>query len=181
VELGGKARDGVNTAATKAQHGLKDVYENGIDLPAAVSPRKWAIFFSGCGAGIVLLMLSLQFLPVIVLFPAKFALFFTLGSATIVGSVTYLRGPKRIAEAVVERSRLPFTIGYALSFVGTLWSAVVMKAYIYTLVFSGLQAVSFSYFLCSFMPGGTRVLEIFVKFHVKIFGFCGRAVAKAFG
>jgi hypothetical protein len=62
---------------------------------------------------------------------------------------------------------------------GTLWSALIAKAYLFTLGFSLLQLCCFAYFICSFLPGGTKIVDVFIRFHMKIFSFCGTAIQRA--
>merc|ERR1719265_1042325 len=45
-----------------------------------ISRQRWAMFFLALGMGLLLLMTSFSFLPLIVLAPQKFAMMFTLGS-----------------------------------------------------------------------------------------------------
>ena len=56
--------------------------------------------------------------------------------------------------------RLPFSVSYGLSLVGTLYCSLVMGSYLLTLIFSIVQVVALSYFLVSYIPGGTGALTM---------------------
>lgn len=63
------------------------------------------------------------------LFPAKFALPFTLGSACNMGAVASLRGYRAQAAHMLSKERLPFSTVYVGSMLATLWAALVAHSY----------------------------------------------------
>jgi len=66
-------------------------------------------------------------LPMVVLFPAKFALSYTFGSILILSSFSFIRGPKTHFMSLLVRERLPFTACYILSIAATLYAALVVS------------------------------------------------------
>lgn len=87
-------------------------------------------------------MLLLAFsvaLPIIVISPSKFAFSFTLGSILIMAAFTALKGWKEQFKHMVTRERIPFSAGYVGSMFGTLYAALAMKSYLFSLLFSGMQ------------------------------------------
>lgn len=127
----------------------------------AMSPAKLLQFAGIFMLGMFLISLSFSFLPLLPIQPQKFALLFALGSMTVLGSVAWLRGPMPFLSAMIQRDKLPFTISYAVGLAGTLWATLIARSYIYTAIFSIMQAMGLLYFLASYVPGGKTVLNFF--------------------
>ncbi|KAK9152321.1 hypothetical protein Syun_010630 [Stephania yunnanensis] len=100
-----------------------------------------------------------MFLPVMVLMPQKFALCFTIGCLLIIGSFVALKGPKSQLEHMSSKERLPFTLGFIGSMVGTIYVSMVLHSYILSVLFSILQVVALSYYAISYFPGGSAGLK----------------------
>lgn len=64
------------------------------------------------------------------LFPAKFAIPFTIGSGCNMGAVAALRGYHAQAAHMLSKERLPFSTVYVGSMLATLWSAIVAHSYV---------------------------------------------------
>merc|ERR1712217_732579 len=125
----------------------------------AMSPTKLAQFGGLFFLGFFLLSLSFSFLPILVIAPQKFALLFALGSMTILGSVSVLKGPQAFVMQLMQRDKLLFSISYVVGLVGTLVATLVMRSYLLTAFFGVLQAVALLYFLASYVPGGKAALN----------------------
>ena len=108
--------------------------------------------------GAVLMSLSFVFLPMILLAPQKFSGLFSLGSLCFFLSFAALRGPAKFASHLLTKERLPFSIAYVGSLIMCLYSANILRSYILTLVFTGIQIVALLYFLLAYVPGGTKSL-----------------------
>ena len=104
-------------------------------------------------------------LPTIVLRPAKFVVFMSLTTLFAIGSVVVLQTPaafmKDITNGGIEKS-LPFgaLVGSQLL---TVYVAIFVHKYFYTIMVGALQVLSILYYLASFIPGGTKGLEILLK------------------
>merc|ERR1712176_74296 len=98
----------------------------------ATSPVKLAQFAGIFMLGMMLITLSLSFLPLLPIQPQKFALLFALGSITVLSSVAWLRGPRAFADVALQRDKLLFTGLYTGGLVGTLWATLIAKSYIFT-------------------------------------------------
>ncbi|KAF5950393.1 hypothetical protein HYC85_012386 [Camellia sinensis] len=96
-----------------------------------------------------------MFLPVIVLLPQKFALCFTLGCCLIIGSFFALKGPKNQFLHMSSKERLPFTLGFVGTMVGTIYVSMVLHSYILSVLFSVLQVLALAYYAVSYFPGGS--------------------------
>jgi len=127
----------------------------------AMNPMKTiqsaALFF----VGMMLITMSLSFLPLLPIAPSKFSLLFSLGSMMVLGSVSWLKGPQSFATAVMQRDKLPFTIAYVVGLVGTLGATIIIKSYLLTGLFVTIQVIGLLYFLASYVPGGKVVLNFF--------------------
>ncbi|KAL3851102.1 hypothetical protein ACJIZ3_012984 [Penstemon smallii] len=69
----------------------------------------------------------------------KFAICFTIGCALIIGSFFRLRGQKNQFTHISSMERLPFTLGFLGSMVGTIYVSMVLHSYVLSVLFSGLQ------------------------------------------
>lgn len=99
------------------------------------------------------------FLPVIVLVPQKFAICFTLGCGFIIASFFALKGPKNQLAHMSSKERLPFTLGFIGSMVGTLYVSMVLHSYILSVLFSVIQVLALAYYAISYFPGGSTGLK----------------------
>ena len=104
-------------------------------------------------------------LPTVVLRPAKFVVFMSLTTLFATCSVIVLQTPasffKDIFDGGVEKI-MPFGI-LLFSQLLTLYIAIFVHKYIYTIAFGVLQVLSILYYLASFIPGGTKGLEILLR------------------
>lgn len=104
-------------------------------------------------------------LPTIVLRPAKFVVFMSLSTLLAIGSVVVLQTPAAfmsdLIEGGVEKS-LPF-MALAVTQLATLYVAIFVHKYIYIIIFGGCTVLSILYYLSSFIPGGTKGLQILLR------------------
>eukprot|EP00536_Pseudo-nitzschia_multiseries_P007729 jgi/Psemu1/256532/estExt_Genewise1Plus.C_1840055 len=104
--------------------------------------------------------------PMLAVKPQKFALSFTCGSITFMGSFGIMKGPKEHLLSMCTMERMPFTIIYAGSMMATLYLTCTkggMKGYALVLISSGVQLVALLWYLVSFLPGGTMGLNMVGK------------------
>jgi len=129
------------------------------DLPAnfqVPTTQQLTYFAAFFGAGLFFLVIAFGIaLPVIVLAPAKFAFSFTMGCGLIMSAFAALKGWKKQVSHMMEKERLPFSLGYLGSMVGTLYAAMVMHSYIFSIACSAAQVVALLYYVMSYFPGGT--------------------------
>jgi len=101
--------------------------------------------------------------PMLALKPQKFALSFTCGSVTFMGSFGIMKGPKEHLVSMCTMQRMPFTIIYFGSMMSTLYLTCTkggMKGYALVLISSGVQLIALLWYLISFLPGGTMGLQL---------------------
>ncbi|KAM3579150.1 Protein transport protein sft2 [Umbelopsis sp. WA50703] len=81
-------------------------------------------------------------LPVLALFPGKFAATFTLGSILMLVSVALLRGPWAHVKHMMSLERLPFTAAYLGTMALTLYFSLGARNYILTIISAVLQIIA---------------------------------------
>ncbi|KAL1195259.1 hypothetical protein V5N11_029170 [Cardamine amara subsp. amara] len=96
---------------------------------------------------------------IMVLMPQKFAICFTLGCGFIIGSFFALRGPQNQLTHMSSRERLPLTLGFIATMVGTIYVSMVLHSYILSVLFSALQVIALAYYCISYFPGGSSGMK----------------------
>lgn len=136
--------------------------------------QQLAYFFAFMAGGIFFLVLSFSlFLPIVIIAPAKFAFSFSIGSVLILGAFASLRGWQQQFQHMFSKDRLPFSAGYIGSIAATLYTALIMHSYVFSLVCCALQVVALLYYVLSYFPGGAAgaqfVLNMFYQTCVSCF------------
>ena len=143
------------------------------DWVPSLGRRERLIGFLLClGLGVAFFVLAGLMVPLIVLKARRFALLFTLGSICTLGSFSFLWGPWAHLTHILSLQRLPFTLGYTLTLLLTLYSAVGLHSTPLALLFGILQLLALLWYLCSYVPGGTSGLWFATK-------ICGKTVTSA--
>merc|ERR1711879_848365 len=155
------AREGVSIAATTARGALCVASERVSGAAAlAMSPMKLAQFAGVFFLGSIFVMVSLNFLPFLLIAPQRFSVLFTVGSLIMLSSFVILSGPWAFAKQLVQRKRLPYTAAYVIGLFGTLWATILMRSYPLTALFAIVQACSLIYFVADSVPGGRASLRM---------------------
>ncbi|KAG8462796.1 hypothetical protein KFE25_004772 [Diacronema lutheri] len=115
------------------------------------------------------------FLPLVLIRPAKFSLFFTLGNCLVLASFAALRGAREQAAQLLSAARLPFTLAYVGSMCLTLYSALIAHSYVLVVVSAVAQLVALCYYCASYLPGGSRALRLLSAMAGRIAGQLGAA------
>ncbi|XP_050204267.1 protein transport protein SFT2-like [Mercurialis annua] len=111
-------------------------------------------------AGVFFIFIAFtMFLPVMVLVPQKFAICFTIGCTFIMGSFFALKGPRNQLAHMSTKERLPFTLGFIGTMVGTVYVSMFLHSYVLSVLFSVLQVLALSYYVISYFPGGSAGLK----------------------
>lgn len=101
-------------------------------------------------------------MPMITIRPQKFALSFTCGSITFMGSFGIMKGPYEHLMSMLTRDRLWFTVLYFASMFGTLYCTFFFggaSGYLTVMAMSAVQLCALLWYLISFLPGGTAGLQ----------------------
>ena len=116
------------------------------------------LFFTG----IIIIIMSFLFLPLILISPKKFTLLFALGTFVSISSFIFYFGTNKFFDVLFNKDRILFTIIYLSGFFGCLFFPTFFgKNYFLILVFSGLEMISTLFFILTFLPGGYGSIKIF--------------------
>ncbi|XP_074599398.1 uncharacterized protein LOC141853810 [Brevipalpus obovatus] len=113
--------------------------------------------------GFICFILAGFYLPLIVFKARKFCLLFTLGSLFWVGSFAFIYGPKEHLKNLFSKERAIFTTTYLASLIATLYTSLVLKVTVLTIIMASIQLVALTWYLFSYFPGGTTSLWFFSK------------------
>lgn len=155
------ANDTVSGTFNVVSKGVRDIPGNLQSATSSIPSGKALMYFGlfmATGVFFIFMAFTL-FLPVIVLVPQKFAICFTLGCSFIIGSFFALRGPKNQFAHMFSMERLPFTLGFMGSMIGTLYVSMALHSYILSVLFSVLQVMALAYYAISYFPGGSAGLK----------------------
>lgn len=155
------ANDTVSGTFNVVTKGVRDLPGNFQSSTTSIPSGKSLMYFGLLLAtGVFFIFIAFtMFLPVMVLMPQKFALCFTFGCASIIGSFFALRGPKNQLLHMASKERLPFTLGFIGTMVGTIYVSMVLHSYFLSVIFSVLQVLALSYYAISYFPGGSAGLK----------------------
>ncbi|KAL6766552.1 hypothetical protein ACKKBG_A36480 [Auxenochlorella protothecoides x Auxenochlorella symbiontica] len=155
--------EAVGVFNTRVSGAARDVTTTVQSVQFIPSAAQWTYFAVFAGTGVLFLLASLfVFLPLIILSPSKFALTFSLGSGLILASLGALKGWRQMAGHMTAKERLPFTAAYLGSLVGTIYAAVVMHSYVFSIIFCVTQIITLLYYLASYFPGGATGVQYLV-------------------
>ena len=120
--------------------------------------------------GMAIILMSLFFLPLILISPKKFALLFALGTFVSISSFIFYYGTSKFLELLFNKDRIWFTIAYLTGFFGCLFFPTFFgKNYFLILVFSGLEMISTLFFILTFLPGGYSSIRMFTNLFISQF------------
>eukprot|EP00826_Nyctotherus_ovalis_P064169 TRINITY_DN9407_c0_g2_i4.p1 TRINITY_DN9407_c0_g2~~TRINITY_DN9407_c0_g2_i4.p1 ORF type:complete len:211 (-),score=17.62 TRINITY_DN9407_c0_g2_i4:67-699(-) len=140
-----------------------------------VYKRDYKTFGIIFGIGLAFIAASFFFLPLIVVSPYKFCIFFTVGNVCAFVSFAFLTDPWNYIVSQFKGGKAIFTIVYIASLVFSIYASVIAKNYIATIVVTSLQMVALISFTCWHFPGGLRGLKFLFSCIVsKIKSCCGR-------
>jgi len=87
----------------------------------------------------------------------------------IMSSFAILRGPVTHFKHICSMERLPFTLAYFGSLVGTLYFSIFARSYILSIVFIVIQIIALVWYFFGNFPSGGRTM-------LSTFGFMGRSM-----
>ena len=137
------------------------------NIQVETSYLKFGIVFV---TGMVIIMISLFFLPLILISPKKFALLFALGTFVSILSFIFYYGTLQFFELLFNKDRIWFTVVYLTGFLGCLMFPTFFgNNYFIILVFSGLEMISTLFFILTFLPGGYSSIRMFSNLFISQF------------
>ena len=159
---GTSSEDNINeTCLTKLKNYLIS------NIQVETSYLKFGVVFI---TGMIIIMLSLFFLPLILISPKKFALLFALGTFVSLSSFIFYYGTIQFFELLFNKDRIWFTLVYLTGFFGCIFfPAFFGKNYFIILAFSGLEMISTLFFILTFLPGGYSSIRMFINLFISQF------------
>ncbi|CAF1256391.1 unnamed protein product, partial [Didymodactylos carnosus] len=163
--FGGHGVDPVSTnGSSDDMNVLLKQGENDPILPTLSKKQRILGFMGFLLMGVMCMGLATLYIPVIVFKARKFALLFSFGSLFFLSSFSMLWGPVNHLRHLFGVERLPFTITYIGTLIGTIYYSVWLKSYFLTIIFAVLQIAALVWYVGAYIPGGTRVYStIFVR------------------
>jgi hypothetical protein len=154
--------DGFSAQMLELQGSLPDV--NGLTGAAFRERMTYSIYLllASVGCGILAVVVGL---PTIALKPAKFVVFMSLSTLCSIGSVIVMQKPSEFFASVIEggfEKSFPIVL-LITSLLVTLYVAIFIHEYIYTIVAGAMQVVCILYYLSSFIPGGQKGLMVLLR------------------
>lgn len=125
-----------------------------------LSYKNFPVFCVLFGVSVMFFVLAFLTLPMIVIAPRQFGLFFTLASISFVSSLAFLKGFSNFYFHLVEKNRLPFTLAYIISLICTFYFTVTRPIYLLALVTSVVQVLALISFLITYISGGANAIKM---------------------
>ncbi|GJY86017.1 transport protein SFT2-like protein, partial [Tanacetum coccineum] len=172
LDLGFDIESAVSTANHKLSGSFNLVSKGVRDIPGSLQSatsnvstgKSFMTFGILLAVGVFLVFIAVTvFLPVMVFAPQKFAICFTIGCALIIASFFALKGYRTQFAHMTSKERLPITLGFIGSMLGTIYVSMVLHSYVLSVFFSILQVVSLSYYAISYFPGGSAGVKFFTS------------------
>ncbi|CAA2981742.1 transport SFT2-like [Olea europaea subsp. europaea] len=159
------ANDTVSGTFNVVSKGVRDIPGNFQSASSNIPSGKALMYFGLLlASGVFFLFIAFTlFLPVIVVVPQKFAICFTVGCSFIIGSFFALRGLTNQFAHMSSKERLPFTLAFIGSMMGTIYVSMVLHSYILTVLFSVIQVLALAYYAISYFPGGSAGLKFILS------------------
>ena len=161
----------------KVTDSVKSKFSSGAEIASALYNKNYKYFMLFLGGGILLIILSLMMLPLVVIAPQKFSLFFSLGSLLILSSFAFLQDPITYFKSFFTGQNAIFSACYLGSLLISLYASLIMKKYIPTLLSTALQFMALLYYTFSKFPNGMRMISMLNSCTV---GLCTKIFTRIF-
>ena len=125
-------------------------------------PYFMGLFSIGC----LFLFLAIWFLPFIVVAPRKCANLINIGSICIIASLAIIKGTYQflVNDLLCNKTKWPFAWLYVWSIIFAIYSSMISKNYILTIISLVMEITSLIYLVCSYFPGGTTGMKYMLNF-----------------
>lgn len=136
--------------------------------------ERYSGFFVLLLGSIACFALGFFLFPVLTLKPRKFVMLWTLGSVLFFFSFGVLQGPVSYMKHLTSKERLPFTVIFLSSQIGTIYCAVILKSTILSLGMGIIEMMAILWYTASYFPFGAQTMQY-------IFGAGARQVSGMVG
>ena len=152
-----------NAASNAAEYTTKAAKDTMSALQSLDRERiSWSMAFTFV-SGLSLTLAFTVGVATIALFPAKFALCFSLFSISNICAVGALRGASEQIKHMLDPERLYVSCGFVGTILFTLWAALIKHSYFLTVIASIAQALALLYYQLSFFPMGGEGFRVVCK------------------
>mmetsp|Transcript_20211 Transcript_20211/g.20230 ORF Transcript_20211/g.20230 Transcript_20211/m.20230 type:complete len:156 (-) Transcript_20211:32-499(-) len=127
-------------------------------------------FFIFISLSIGLFVGSFTFLPMVLLFPQKFALLFSLASLTMQIALSYLKPTvwDYIKALFSSKENLVVSFVYFFSILWTIYAAAILGSYIMVCISAIIQMFAIGWYIFSMFPGGYSGFLNLLKYGCKL-------------
>lgn len=162
---------GIRRKADQGIDSLQSAYEGTV-----TAGRRLKFFFLYMLLAALCLFGSSFFLPMVLLFPEKFSMLFSLSGICVHVAMSYLRVRQTdYLYDLCRRDNFPLSACYFGSIVLTLYFSLVSKSYVMVLFCTGIQAICVLWFFFSLFPGGTTGLKAVFRYGLRLICPCGES------
>jgi len=114
----------------------------------------YTTFFIIFSIGLLILIFSFLFMPMVILFPQKFVSLFSIGSIVLLSSFIFIYGTNKYLGMLFEGKRWIYTIIYLSSIAVGFYYSFYNSNYLFCLISAVIQVIMLIIFVLSFIPGG---------------------------
>lgn len=169
-----------NNTLSRITNYLNNTYVTKIEAKAqnmVESTQNYQIGLFLMFTGIIFVLLSFMFLPLVVVTPYKFCALNAFGTSTLFLSLVFIRGSK-ILGSLFGREKVVYTLTFFGSLLAEIYFSVINKSYVFVLVFLALHLLSIGYLTLSLLPGGVSFLNGTFKYMFKFVAMIFRRAVK---
>ena len=110
---------------------------------------------------------AINFLPLVILKPAKFATAFCIGSVASIAAKAMLKGPYTQLKAMCALRKLPYTLSLVATTAFTLYACFALGNFFLIIFSCAAQIASLLYYLFGDTPGGIAGIKLLGRVVVK--------------
>ena len=120
------------------------------------------LFCTGC----FFIFLAFCFSPLFLVAPRKCANLINVGSICIMTSFGLIKGWHKffVEELLCNKNKFVFAWAYLLSILLSMYSSMIIKSWVWTIVALIVESVCLLYFICSYFPYGTEGMKYMLAF-----------------
>ena len=133
---------------------IKSKFTIGGMVTEGLQSKSYKWFLITVFTGTALVIMSLIFLPLVVIYPQKFCVLFSLGSLIITISLAFLQTPLEYVKSLFTGKNAIFSTCYIAALLLSLYAALIKQKYLMTLAAIGFQLVALIYLMASKFPNG---------------------------
>lgn len=117
--------------------------------------QRYTAFGICIAAAVFLFFLAMFHLPFVVIRPGKFVVPYCMGSMFILVSFGFLHGFVSYSKHLLSKKKIVYSAWFIMATIGTLYAALSLKSYIFTVIMALIQMAGMLTFIISYVPGGS--------------------------